>query len=152
MLAAACGSAVDNGGPYGGMGVAAGVAPATGPATVMVKHDSKLGDLLTDGQGRVLYLFEADRGTSSMCANDCASVWPALTTNGGPQAGTGASAALIGTAPRGDGQTQLTYGGHPLYYYVGDNNPGDTNGEGLNQFGGGWDVVSPQGNKIESAG
>jgi len=51
------------------------------------------------------------------------------------QVGAGASASLLGTTSGGAGQTQITYNGHPLYYYVGDANPGDTNGEQLDQFG-----------------
>ena len=62
------------------------------------------------------------------------------------------NAALLGNTTRSDGGTQLTYAGHPLYRYAGDQSPGDTNGQGLTQFGGGWDVVSPAGHKIEGDG
>jgi hypothetical protein len=58
-------------------------------------------------------------------------------------------AALLGTSTRSDGKSQLTYNGHPLYRYAGDGAAGDTNGQGLTDFGGGWDVVSPAGQKIE---
>jgi predicted lipoprotein with Yx(FWY)xxD motif len=164
MVAAACGStsgsvgyggsasAPQNGGPYGAPAAATTSPANASAATVVATRSTKLGQILTDSQGRTLYLFEQDQGNSSTCAGSCISVWPAFTTTGSAQAGTGASASLIGTTQRADGQTEITYAGHPLYYYAGDNQPGDTNGQGLNQFGAGWDVVSPQGNKVESAG
>ena len=164
MVAAACGSTSDSVG-YGGSAAGPGTrggydapagastAPANGAAaTAVVARSTKLGNILTDGRGRTLYLFEQDQGANSTCVGACSSAWPAFTTNGAAQAGTGASASLVGTTKRSDGQTEITYAGHPLYYYAGDNQPGDTSGQGLNQFGAGWYVVSPQGNKIEDAG
>jgi predicted lipoprotein with Yx(FWY)xxD motif len=64
----------------------------------------------------------------------------------------GASASLLGTTARSDGTTQVTYNGHPLYYFVGDTKAGDTMGEGSTAFGAGWDVLSPAGDKIEKSG
>ncbi|MEU0486043.1 phosphatase PAP2 family protein [Streptosporangium sp. NPDC006013] len=128
-------------GPAGG-GLAAGV-------TVEVR-DSKLGKILTDGQGRTLYLFETDKGTKSTCYGACAIAWPPLVATGRPQAGSGASSALLGTAARTDHTTGVTYNGHPLYYYVGDTKPGDTSGQGLDSFGAKWYVLNPQGNKIDT--
>jgi predicted lipoprotein with Yx(FWY)xxD motif len=58
----------------------------------------------------------------------------------------------VGTTVRGDGATQVTYHGHPLYYFISDAKPGDTNGEGSTAFGAGWDVLSPSGDKIEKPG
>ena len=69
-----------------------------------------------------------------------------------PQMGCGAQAALPGTVGRTDGTTQVTYAGHPLYYFSGDQNPGDIDGEGSQAFGGGWDLVSPAGVKVEKPG
>ena len=126
-------------------------APSGGTATVGV-HTGSLGTYLVDSQGRTLYLFEKDTGTMSTCSGACATAWPPSTTSGHPKAGSGVNAALIGNTTRSDGSTQLTYDGHPLYRYAGDQSPGDTNGEGLTQFGGGWDVVSPTGHKIEGGG
>jgi predicted lipoprotein with Yx(FWY)xxD motif len=80
-----------------------------------------------------------------MCAQD----WPPLLTAGAPAAQGAAMKAELGTTKRADGTTQVTYHGHPLYYYTGDQQPGDTRGQGLNQYGAGWDVVAPTGNKIE---
>jgi predicted lipoprotein with Yx(FWY)xxD motif len=123
-------------------------APGGGKATVGV-HTGSLGTYLVDSQGRTLYLFEKDTGTMSTCSGACAAAWPPSTTSGHPKAGSGVNAALIGNTTRSDGSTQLAYDGHPLYRYAGDQSPGDTNGQGLTQFGGGWDVVSPTGHKIE---
>jgi predicted lipoprotein with Yx(FWY)xxD motif len=72
----------------------------------------------------------------------------AVPTSGTPKAGSGAKASLIGTTTRTDGKDEVTYSGHPLYYYAGDSKAGDTNGQDLNQFGAPWYVVSPTGNKI----
>jgi predicted lipoprotein with Yx(FWY)xxD motif len=125
-------------------------APATptSAATIAVANNSKLGQLLVDGSGRTLYLFEADKGTSSTCYGQCASYWPPLLTNGAPIAGTGANASLLGTTTRTDGTVEVTYGGHPLYYVVTDHNPGDATGQGVNNFGAPWDVVGPDGKQI----
>jgi predicted lipoprotein with Yx(FWY)xxD motif len=123
--------------------------PSGGKATVGVRTGS-LGKYLVDSQGRTLYLFEKDTGTMSTCSGACASAWPPSTTSGHPTAGSGVNAALLGSTTRSDSSTQLTYDGHPLYRYAGDQSPGDTNGQDLTQFGGGWYVVSPAGHKIES--
>ena len=142
---AACGSATTG---YGG-----GTAPSSqsGSATISVQGSS-LGQILVDGNGKTLYLFEADTSTQSTCSGACAQAWPPLTTNGAPKAAGGASASLLGTTARGDGTTQVTYSGHPLYSFVSDTKPGDTNGEGSTAFGAGWDVLSPAGAKIEKSG
>lgn len=140
----ACGTAATN---YGG-----GTAPnsPSTSATISVRASS-LGQILVDGNGKSLYLFEADSGTRSTCSGACAQAWPPLTTNGAPKAASTASPSLLGTTTRSDGTAQVTYRGHPLYYFVGDNKPGDTNGEGSTAFGAGWDVLSPTGGKIEGS-
>jgi len=61
----------------------------------------------------------------------------------------GAHAALLGTTKRKDAKVEVTYAGHPLYLYAGDAKRGDTKGEGLNQFGAKWYVLSPSGKKID---
>src|SRR5664279_5594110 len=94
---------------------AAGLA-AAGPASVAVKT-GPLGAYLVDGTGRSLYLFNTDKGTTSSCYTKCAANWPALVTGGAPQASAGATASMLGTTPRTDGSTQVTYNGHPLYRF-----------------------------------
>lgn len=123
---------------------------AAGGTTVAV-HDSKLGMILTDSQGRTLYLFEKDSPTVSACDGACASAWPPLTTKGAPQAGGGVSAADLGTVTRSDHSVEVTYHGHPLYYFAGDQKPGELNGEGSTAFGAGWYVLNPSGNKIDNS-
>ena len=127
----------------------ASASTAAAGATVAVKS-SKLGRILVDANGRTLYLFEKDKGTISACYGPCASGWPPDLTTGVPQASSGATASLLGTTKRTDGTTQVTYKGHPLYYFVGDKQPGDANGEGINAFGAKWYVLAPSGNKIDN--
>src|SRR5207253_3791419 len=142
---AACGTAPTN---YGG-----GTAPSSPSASATISvGGSSLGEILVDANGKSLYLFEADSGTQSTCSGACAQAWPPLTTNGAPKAASTASPSLLGTTTRSDGTTQVTYSGHPLYHFAGDNKPGDTNGEGSTAFGAGWDVLSPSGAKIEAPG
>ena len=110
-----------------------------------------LGKTLVDANGRTLYLFEGDKPGVSTLSQAGLAVWPAFTTTGTPQAKGGASAAQISTIVGPSGNRQVTYNGHPLYYYVGDHKPGDTRGQGLNQFGALWYVLSPSGNAVTSA-
>lgn len=146
MFAAACGYGGSSGTGYGGGygSTAASPTPAS-PASSVAVETSKLGTILTDSQGRTLYLFTKDSTGSSSCTGSCLSVWPAFDASGGAQAGTGVSPTLLGTA---SGAAQVTYNGHPLYYYVGDTKAGDTNGQDLNQFGGSWYVVSASGAQV----
>ena len=153
LVAAACGGGGNNYGSNRGGG-AYGAAPATtaGGATMTMGaavdvRASKLGQTLVDGQGRTLYLFEADTAGRSNCHGACAGAWPPYLSSGAPEAGTGVTGGLLGTVP-GDGGAQVTYHGHPLYHYAGDRQPGDTTGQGLDQFGARWYVVAPDGDRI----
>ncbi|MFC4948796.1 hypothetical protein [Pseudonocardia sp. GCM10023141] len=131
-------------------------APTAGPTAVptaasVATAQSSLGMILTDGQGRTVYLFDADTGPQSTCAAACVSAWPPVSTTGAPVAGPGVQAGLLGTSRRTDGSTQLTYAGHPLYYFIKDKGPGTTAGEGITNFGGSWFVVDAAGNKIDKS-
>ena len=117
------------------------------PASVGVASTG-LGDVLVDRQGRTLYLFGRDSGATSSCTGACAVNWPPLRVHGTPLVGSGAKPTDVGTTPRADGIRQLTYNGHPLYTFVNDKKAGDTNGEGLNAFGGSWFAVSAAGDKV----
>lgn len=119
-----------------------------GPAATVRVATTGLGKTLVDSKGRTLYLFEKDSGTSSSCTGGCAADWPPLRAKGSPTVGTGASASLIGTATRSDGAPQVTYDGHPLYLYVEDRKPGDTNGQGVTAYGAAWFALSPAGNQL----
>lgn len=120
---------------------------APGTAIVDVGQTS-LGSVLVDKAGRTLYLFLADKGTSSACYGQCATYWPPLTTTDKPLVGTGANPSFLGTSVRTDGTTMVTYNGHPLYYFIGDKKAGDVSGQGVNGFGALWFVVSPSGTQI----
>lgn len=125
--------------------------PATSPASttgaVIQASNSPHGMIVTDAKGRALYLYIPDKGTKSTCYGQCASAWPPLTTtSSSPSAGPGLKQSLVGTTKRTDGTTQITYGGHPLYYFSGDHGPGQTNGEGLS---GVWELVSPAGAEVK---
>jgi predicted lipoprotein with Yx(FWY)xxD motif len=114
--------------------------------------DADLGKILVDSQGRTLYLFQKDSGPNSTCFGQCAVNWPALRVSGKPTEGSGANAGLVGTTSRAGGKPQVTYNGHPLYRYSADQKPGDTNGQGLNAFGGAWFALSGDGNMVSGQG
>ncbi len=126
----------------------AAASPAAGAGGVALA-DSKYGKILTDSQGRTLYLFTADSANKTTCTGDCLANWPAFTSDGAPKLGTGLDAGDFGSLTRADnGAKQVTFYGLPLYYFAGDKAAGDTNGQGL--FGK-WYVVSSEGKPIQSA-
>ena len=138
-LAAALGLAVSNSGPTGS-------ALSTSPAsTVVTTRGTGLGDVLVDAQGRTLYLFARDTGPASTCDGSCASFWPPVPVSGAAQAAGGVAAASIGVITRAGGSRQLSYAGHPLYYFVGDSKAGQIRGQGLDQFGAEWFVLDAAG-------
>jgi predicted lipoprotein with Yx(FWY)xxD motif len=119
----------------------------TGAAKVSIAR-SPLGRILVDSKGITLYDFVKDKGTTSACYGACAALWPPLTTKGRPVAGPGVRKSLLGTTKRKDGTIEVTYGGHPLYYFVSDRKRGQTTGQGIDQFGGPWWVLSAAGKEI----
>jgi predicted lipoprotein with Yx(FWY)xxD motif len=152
-LLAGCGA--NTGSAYGGSSSpasapapASSTAPASAETTVML-GSSSLGQFLVDGQGRTLYLFEGDKNGTSACASACATFWPPLA--GKATAGTGVSTANLATITRADGTTQVTYFGHPLYYFSKDIVAGDTKGEAVLAYGSDWYVVAATGNKIDKS-
>jgi predicted lipoprotein with Yx(FWY)xxD motif len=112
-------------------------------------RNGPLGKMLVDAHGRTLYLFEADKPNMSNCSGACLSIWPPLDASAKPQAKGGVVASKIGLIPSAGGKNEVTYAGHPLYYYAPDQKPGDTLGQGLNQFGAKWYVLATTGNKID---
>jgi predicted lipoprotein with Yx(FWY)xxD motif len=123
-------------------------APAESQAAVAAAKSS-LGQTLVDAEGRTLYAFTKDKGGKSACYGDCEATWPALTVQGSPEAGDGVQASLLATADRDDGSAQVTYKGMPLYLFSGDQQPGDTNGQGV---GGVWFAVTPDGGLVGTTG
>jgi predicted lipoprotein with Yx(FWY)xxD motif len=125
--------------------------PAVAAGSAISLKQSSVGNVLTDANGRALYLFAGDDRNVSRLSAAGRAVWPPFTSTTLPRATSGANAAQIGTATGTGGGTQITYNGHPLYYYVGDHQPGQLLGQGLNQFGARWYVLSAKGNAITSA-
>jgi predicted lipoprotein with Yx(FWY)xxD motif len=163
LFTAACGSSGAAGGPYGqptpGTATPAygqtspSAAPAPGPAvaTTVTAASSPLGQLMVNGSGRTLYLFDRDLNNVSTCYNACAQAWPPLLTSGSPEAGPNVSHADLATTTRRDGSNQVTFHGHPLYTFVADKTAGDTTGQGLSAFGDLWYVVGTNGAKITTS-
>jgi predicted lipoprotein with Yx(FWY)xxD motif len=147
LLAAACGGTTSTAtaSPTASLAASPVASPAATGTKIAVATNAKLGQLLVDDKGMTVYLFVADTGTASTCYTSCASIWPPVLTNGAPQAETGADASLLGTTTRTDGKIEVTYAGHPLYYFVQDKAAGDATGQGVNGFGGLWWVLTPSG-------
>ena len=141
LVVAGCGSGGDQ-------ATAASSQSGGGSNTINVTDNSDLGKILTDSNGRTVYLFKKDTGPKSTCSGACATDWPPVTTTGKPTAGKGLTASMVSTTTRSDGTKQVTYNGHPLYLYVGDQSAGDTNGQNVNAFGAEWYVLSPAGGAV----
>ena len=123
--------------------------PVSGGGALAVRHTA-LGNTLVDANGRTFYLFRADKHNRSTLSRSGFAVWPAFTSAGTPQARSGVSASHVAII-RSDGRRQVTYYGHPLYYFVGDKHSGEANGQGLTEFGALWYVLSPNGTAVTSA-
>ncbi|MBI5652568.1 MAG: hypothetical protein HZC40_19300, partial [Chloroflexi bacterium] len=124
--------------------------PVTKPA-VLALNETKLGKIITDGNGMSLYMYPPDTRNpiASTCYDACARNWPPLLTAGKPELkGTGLDEKLIGTTQRRDGTTQVAYNGWPLYYWARDRNPGDTLGQAVGDI---WWVMTADGGTITSA-
>lgn len=149
--AAACGSSSSNdastatttAAAAGSSTTAAGAVPAG--TTELKVASSSLGDIVVDGQGRTLYLFTADQGTTSACTGGCLAAWPALVA---PATASSEITGTLGKAMQASGDEQITLDGHLLYYYAADAAPGATSGQGVS---GKWFVVDPSGNPIQKA-
>lgn len=129
---------------------AAGPASADAMAKKGVKlrvADSEYGRVLMNGGGKALYLFSKDRKGPSECYGGCAEAWPPFLTKGKPVAGKGASSRKLGTTVRDDGRRQVTYGGHPVYFYVHDS-PGNILCQDVFEYGGRWLLVKASGKAL----
>jgi len=117
--------------------------PPRGPIVVQAQKNAR-GAVLTDAAGFTLYTFSADGPLAPRCTGQCAARWRPATGGGGkPQAGTGVSAADVGSVRRDDGSFQVTYRTAPLYYFAGDAKAGDRNGADRDEFGGRFRCVPP---------
>jgi predicted lipoprotein with Yx(FWY)xxD motif len=113
--------------------------------TINVATDPKLGQILVDGKGMTLYIFTQDGPDKSNCNASCLANWPPLLTQGNPTLGTGVDDSKIGSAVLADGTRIVTYNHMPLYYFIKDTKPGETNGQGVGSV---WFVISPDGEII----
>jgi predicted lipoprotein with Yx(FWY)xxD motif len=118
---------------------------AAPPQAKVLVRSTTVGDVLVDARGRTLYLRAVDGPRKSTCYGSCASAWPPDVTSGKPRAGSGVKQALLGMAKRKDGRMQVTYAGHPLYFYGQDAKAGEILGQGT---AGIWWVVGASGRKI----
>jgi predicted lipoprotein with Yx(FWY)xxD motif len=136
-------------------GYGAAVSPESAPAEAKKRtgkrvtlHRSDYGKIISDGRGRALYLFTRD-DEKSRCYGACADAWPPFLTKGAPRAGDRVRQKLLGTVRRKDGRKQVTYNGHPLYYYVGDSAPGEVLCQAVYEYGGWWYVVKRSGEPVK---
>jgi predicted lipoprotein with Yx(FWY)xxD motif len=161
LLAAACGSG-SSGAPSSPAASHAASYPASSPASqpgsssaaaaVSLHSISGIpGEAIVAANGRTLYLFEGDKNGTSACSGACAQAWPPDIVTGMPKAAMGVKQSLLGTIHRPDGTTQVTYNGHPLYFFSGDTGPGSAHGQGTKAFGAEWYVVNANGSKIDTS-
>jgi predicted lipoprotein with Yx(FWY)xxD motif len=156
LLVAACSSAGSSsstgaaGTPAAGASSPSSSASAAG-GTVIKTASSSAGTFLTDGSGRAVYLWAKDTSDVSNCTGACAGAWPPVTTTGSATASGGAKASDLGTITRSDGTKQVTYDGHPLYYFSGDSGPGTASGQGSDGFGAKWWLVAPTGSDVTAS-
>ena len=120
------------------------VAATTSAATKLSVQSTKYGKVLFGPSGKVVYAFGADKGSTSRCYGVCAAAWPPLLTKGAPLAASGVESKLLGTTKRRNGTLQVTYAGHPLYYYSADK-IGKVMCQHANMHGGLWLIVKPDG-------
>ncbi len=149
LLATACGSAAassPSSAPAAGSSASASTA-----GTVISTQAGSAGAFLTAGSGRAVYLWAKDGMNMSACTGACAAAWPPVPATGTLTATGGAKASDLGTITRSDGTKQVTYDGHPLYYFVGDSAAGQTNGQGSDNFGAKWWLVASSGAKITAS-
>jgi predicted lipoprotein with Yx(FWY)xxD motif len=145
LTVAACGGASNN--------TVLSATPTTDKSVTLTIQHSPAGDVLATGTGVTLYDFVPDTPTHSACLNDgCVFQWPPLIKNGPITVGKGVDESLVGTLKRPDGSTQISYGGHPLYTYNLDaNQPGVVTGQAIDQDGGLWYVLTPEGKEIHTS-
>jgi predicted lipoprotein with Yx(FWY)xxD motif len=159
LLVAACSSAASTGStgstaaaPASPAGASSSSTAAGGSGgTVLTTAKSSAGTVLTSGSGKAVYVWAKDTGDMSNCTGACAGAWPPVTTTGTATAAGGANASDIGTITRSDGTKQVTYDGHPLYYFSGDSGPGTASGQGSDSFGAPWWLVAPTGGDVTAS-
>jgi predicted lipoprotein with Yx(FWY)xxD motif len=148
LALAGCGAGSSSSSSYS---TASGV-PAAGGSLVVSSKQSPLGTILAAGPRQMtVYMFAADTGSSPTCTGACAEVWPPVTSAAGARASGQALAGELGTVARSGGTMQITYKGHPLYYYRADTTSAEVSGQDVDSFGARWYVLSPAGVKLETS-
>jgi predicted lipoprotein with Yx(FWY)xxD motif len=133
----------------GSLGASALIAGPAGAATSRVAKTVSVTTVSTSkgkvlASGKTLYTLKP---SSTPCTAACLKVWPALVLPKGvtkPKAGSGVTASKLGSTTRA-GVHQVTYGGRPLYYFVGDTAPGQVNGNVTDAWGKWTAVVTAKG-------
>jgi predicted lipoprotein with Yx(FWY)xxD motif len=118
--------------------------PPAATGTVITTGDSEFGPMLFDDRGQAIYLFDQENAGTPVCYDECEEAWPPVLTDGAPQPAGQAQAGLLGTTQRSDGSVQVTYAGHPLYFYANED-PGEVLCHDVFLNGGTWYVVTPEG-------
>jgi predicted lipoprotein with Yx(FWY)xxD motif len=116
--------------------------------TTITTGDSEFGSILFDGEGQAIYIWELEESTTAECYDDCADAWPPVLTNGAPIASGSVNSELLGTTDRNDGTTQVTYNGHPLYYYAHEE-AGEVKCHNISTHGGLWWVILSSGVRVD---
>jgi predicted lipoprotein with Yx(FWY)xxD motif len=124
------------------------LSPTPSAKPVLRVAGSRYGDIIVDGSGRALYLFDIEREPVARCYDACASAWPPMRAANSALVADELDQSLLATIARRDGSWQVTYNRHPLYYYAGDRAPGEIKCQAVFEYGGGWYVVDPRGTKI----
>jgi predicted lipoprotein with Yx(FWY)xxD motif len=114
--------------------------------TIITTGQSEFGTMLFNEKKQAIYIWELEKSSKAECYGDCAEAWPPVLTEGNPQATGEVNGSLLGTTKRTDGGTQVTYNGHPLYYYAHER-PGEVKCHNVATHGGLWWVVQPNGNR-----
>jgi predicted lipoprotein with Yx(FWY)xxD motif len=114
------------------------------PGTRIVASGSEFGQMLFDGTGQAIYLFDIETTSKPTCYDACAEAWPPVLTKGDPVAGRGVESSLLATTDRGDGTIQVTYNDHPLYFYAHEGKR-EVKCHDIFLNGGNWYVVQPGG-------
>ena len=123
---------------------------AASAGTKIVLGRSQFGRILFDSKRQAIYLFDKETTRRPRCYGECAKAWPPVYANGAPRVGNGLDRELLGTVKRRDGKKQVTYGGHPLYFYAHEG-PGQVLCHDVEEFGGLWLVVKRSGDPVPSS-
>lgn len=151
LVIAGCGGGSSTSGPStesgGGEKAPTSSEGGSGGGAISGAEVEGLGSVLVDSEGMTVYLYTPDEGgTESTCYGGCEAVWAPVLAEGKPTAGEGAMSSDLGTTKRKDGSTQVTYNGHPVYTFTGDEAPGEANGQELE---GTWFALDEAGNAVE---